>query len=219
MRIACLHTAASNVGVFARAARSLGLDEGVLTHRVRPDLLRAAEYTGGLTSEIEREAATVLVALARDADAVLLTCSTLGAAATRAASAALTPVLRADAALAAEAMRRGGRVTVLCAVETTLEPTSRLFTAAAKRAGTSVTVRLVRESWRHFREGDHAAYHAAIAHAADAAYAEGADLVALAQASMSGAAALARRGPTPLTSPAVGLAAALAAAQPLARGA
>jgi hypothetical protein len=55
-----------------------------------------------------------------------------------------------------------------------------------------------------------------IAAAADQAYRDGADVVALAQASMAGAAALCREG-RPLTSPAAGLAAALQAAEILTR--
>jgi hypothetical protein len=50
-----------------------------------------------------------------------------------------------------------------------------------------------------------------IAAAADQAFRDGADVVALAQASMAGAAELCREG-RPLTSPGVGLAAALQAA-------
>jgi hypothetical protein len=49
-----------------------------------------------------------------------------------------------------------------------------------------------------------------VAEASDAAYAAGAKAVALAQASMTGAVAMAK-GPKPLASPPVGLAAALAA--------
>jgi hypothetical protein len=213
MRIACLHSAESNVAVFARAARSLGLPEDALTHTVRPDLLLAAEYTGGLDVESEREAAHALEELARTADAVLLTCTTLGPAATRAAPRAAAPVLRADAALAEAAVRNGGRVAVLCAAETTLEPTARLFAAAARATGAEVSVRLVHGAWPMFREGNLAGYHAAIAAEAEAARAAGADVVALAQASMAGAAALAR-GIPPLASPQVALAAAVAAAVP-----
>ncbi len=74
MRIACLHTAESNVAVF-EAARPDGVR---LSHAVRPDLLAAAEAEG-LTAAIA--AATVEALGALDGDAVLLTCSTLGPAA------------------------------------------------------------------------------------------------------------------------------------------
>ena len=43
MRIACLHTAESNIAVFEAAAQALGLGRDTLVHVVREDLLAAAE--------------------------------------------------------------------------------------------------------------------------------------------------------------------------------
>jgi hypothetical protein len=193
MRIACLHTAASNIAVFDEAA--IGLDV-TLEHHVRADLLAAAEAQGGLTDAIRAETSSVLDGLAAEADGVLLTCSTLGPAATGGA-------MRVDAALAAEAQARGGPIVVLCAVQTTMAPTRALFTVP-------VDLRLVAGAWELFRAGDVAGYHVAIAQAADAAFDEGAKVVALAQASMAGAASRCSRG-MPLTSPRSGLEAILAA--------
>ena len=205
--IACLHTTTGNVAVFD-AARPPG---ATLTHTVREDLLKDAEAAGGLTDAIADRTAGALEALAaQGADAVLLTCSTVGPGAARAR--AKVPVLRVDAALAEEATKGGGRVVVLCAVETTVEPTRAIFAEAAARHGATLEVRLVPGAWAAFRGGDPARYHAIIAEAAEAAFAEGAAQVALAQASMAGAVALAK-GRKPLASPPVGLAAALAAAR------
>ena len=72
-----------------------------------------------------------------------------------------------------------------------------------------ITYHLVDAAWAAFRGGDTNGYFRLIADAADRAYAEGAAVVALAQASMAGAAVLTREG-TPLTSPAAGLAAMVA---------
>ncbi|NKC33057.1 Asp/Glu racemase [Falsiroseomonas selenitidurans] len=193
-RIACLHTAASNIALFDAAC-----PPGVaLTHAVRADLLAEAEALGGLTDAIAVRTAEAVEALAAPGiEAVLLTCSTLGPALAQARAA--IPLLRADAALAEAARRGGGRVVALCAVETTLAPTAALFGAACE-------TRLVPGAWAAFRAGDAAGYARMVAAAADAAFAEGADCVALAQASMAPAAALCRRGP-PLTSPAASLAA------------
>lgn len=206
-RIALLHTAASNIAVFDDALRAMQPEEHtvMLTHLVRADLLAAAERAGGPDDAIIQETAAVLRQLCDDVDAVLLTCSTLGAAAD-AVPGAPVPVLRVDAALAALAVRDGGRVVALCAVETTMEPTRKVFEAAA--AGASIEVRLVPGAWAAFRAGDHAGYLALVARVADEA-ARGGARVALAQASMAGAAALAVTAP--LTSPAAGLAAAIAA--------
>jgi hypothetical protein len=206
--IACLHTADSNCAVFEAAACKLGLASDVLHHTVRPDLLEAAERAGGLTDEIARQTAAALSALAARAHAVLLTCSTLGPS-TAIVGQTPVPVLRIDAALAEKAAAAGGKVVALCAVETTVVPTTALFSAAAKRTGVALEIRLVAGAWSSFRAGDRDGYLAAIAKAADASYDDGAAIVALAQASMAGAADLVHRGPRPLTSPEAGLRAAL----------
>jgi hypothetical protein len=204
--IACLHTAAGNLAVFDAAC-----PPGVtLTHTLREDLLKDAEAAGGLTCEIAARTAAALEALATPGvDAVLLTCSTVGPGAAQAK--APVPVLRVDAALAETATKDGGKVVVLCAVETTVEPTRAIFAEAAARHGATLDVRLVPGAWAAFRAGDPAGYHRIVAEAAEAAFAEGAAQVALAQASMTGAVAL-TRGRRPLASPPVGLAAARDAA-------
>lgn len=206
VRVSCFHTAATNAAVFDGAARGLDVS---LRHRTGTDLLARAEAAGGLTDAIADEVAGQLADLAKDADVVLLTCSTVGPAIERVVGAPV-PVLRVDSALAEEAVRGGGRVVVLCAVATTIAPTRALFEKAAAATGARVEFALVPDAWPAFRAGDVDRYFALIAAAADRAFADGADIVALAQASMTGAAALCRNG-TPLTSPAAGLTAAAAA--------
>ncbi|PJI42039.1 aspartate/glutamate racemase family protein [Ferrovibrio sp.] len=201
MRIACLHTAESNVAVFARVAAQRGL---TLTHQVRADLLAAAMQAGGVTAELAARTGNALLDLTSDADAVLLTCSTLGAAAEDIAGKAAVPVLRVDAALARQAVRNGGKVAVLCAAETTLGPTGALFEKAAQQTGAVIDLRLVPGAWAAFLAGETQQYLAMIAAAADQAFSEGIDVVALAQASMADAAALCRKG-MPLNSPSAGL--------------
>jgi Asp/Glu/hydantoin racemase len=208
MRIACLHTAESNIAVFAAACPGVGVR---LDHVVRADLLAAAEGSGHVTREIADQAADALLRLAETADAVVLTCSTLGPVVDEIAASTPVPVLRVDSALAEAATRAGRRVVALCAVATTVEPTRSLFAAAAAANGAQVEIRLVPGAWDEFKAGRLARDQALIAAAADAAYRGGADVVALAQASMAGAADLCRAG-LPLASPAVGLAAALRAA-------
>lgn len=198
--IACLHTAAGNFSLFD-AASPAGV---VLQHHLRADLLAEAEAAGGMTPDIAARTAAALEALVTPGiDAVLLTCSTLGPAADQARAA--IPVLRVDAALAEAACGAGGTVVALCSVQTTLAPTEALFAASAARHGATLAVRLVPDAWAAYRAGDLARYHALIAAAADAAFAEGASQVALAQASMAPAAPLCRLG-LPHTSPAAGLA-------------
>ena len=213
MRIACLHTAESNVAVFEAARGRLGLAEITLQHQVRADLLADAERDGGLIPQIEARTREALLALCNTADAVLLTCSTLGPAVAALIGLTPAPVLRVDIALAAEAMRERGKVVALCAIETTLGPTRTLFEAAARATGATLEIRFVPGAWEAFKAGDRDSYLAMIADAADQAIRDGAWRVALAQASMAGAADLVREAPQPLSSPGVGLLAAVKAAK------
>ncbi|NML99421.1 Asp/Glu racemase [Paraburkholderia sp. RP-4-7] len=214
MRIVCLHTADSNIALFDAAARAAGFEALELTHVVRADLLAAAEQAGGLTDAIAAQTREVLLTLKDNAHAVLLNCSTLGPSVNDAltAQAAPVPVLRADAALAKRAVENGGKVIVLCTVSTTLGPTTSVFAQAATRTAADVEVQLVSGAWERFRAGDTAGYLSAIAAAAEAAYENGADVVAFAQTSMAGAALLVTGEAKPLTTPAIALAAAVQAA-------
>ncbi|MCZ8311891.1 MAG: aspartate/glutamate racemase family protein [Magnetospirillum sp.] len=211
VQIACLHTAESNVAVFDAALRTAGLSGVNLRHALRADLLAAAEQEGRLTTEIAAQAVAALTDLCAGADAVLLTCSTLGPVAEAAAANAAIPILRVDAALAAEAVKGGGKIVVLCAVETTVEPTKRLFEAAAQATGAEVRVQLVPGAWAAFKAGQQDRYLAMVARAAIEAKRGGAARVALAQASMAGASDLVAAGERPLNSPVAGLIAAAAA--------
>lgn len=200
LSLACLHTADSNAALFEAAAAALPGGALRLTHQVRADLLREP------TPETLEEAAALLRDLAQEADAVLLTCSTIGAAAARAQDAAC-PVLRADAALAEAATRRGGLVEVLYAAPTTEGPTRAVFEAAAAKTGAQIRLHLVEGAWPLFLAGETAAYHARIADVAHGLPGR----VVLAQASMAGAAALLPEAP-PLTVPAISVMAAARAA-------
>jgi aspartate/glutamate racemase len=212
LNISCLHSAQSNIAVFEAARRALKLDHVMLKHRVRADLLAAAEKAGRPTPEIIRQTVDELIAVANGGNGVLLTCSTLGAAAPAAAQELPVPVLRVDQALAAYATRNGGRVIVLCAASTTIGPTRSIFETEAIATEASVEVRLVPGAWDLFKAGRETEYWQLIAEAADAATDEGVAAVVLAQASMAGAASLTKLA-APLTSPAVGLAAIVTAVQ------
>jgi hypothetical protein len=198
MRLGCLHTAESNVAIFKAARDDLDVE---LVHHVRPDLMEAAEREGGLTGEIAAETVWALRELGREVDAVILTCSTLGPIVDLAPEGGV-PWLRADAALADIAVTQGRNIVVLCAVETTVEPTTTLFGAAAARMETppQIDVWLVPGAWEAFKDGNIAEYYLRLTDAANAAYDGGADVVAFAQASMAGAALDASHG-IPLTSP------------------
>jgi len=203
-QIACLHTADSNVAVFEAAREKLGWPEGALSHLVRPDLLAAAESAGALTEAVMDLTRRALCDLGKDSPTVLLTCSTLGPA----IPADISSILRADGALAVEAVRDGGRVVVICAAPTTLQVTGDLFRSAASATGAEIDIWWVDGAWDMFKAGDLDQYEETIAAAADKARKDGATSVALAQASMAGAVGKVKIQPPPLTSPVAGLMAA-----------
>lgn len=207
MIIACLHTLPSSIELFDTALEALGESAASLRHEVRADLLAEAEAAGGLTAPIAANTRLALEALRQGADAVLLTCSTLGPAVDGFAEGAA--VLRVDKALAQEAVRDGGRVVVLYTSDTTRGPTRDLFEAEAAMTGSQIEMRQIEGAWHAFRRGDLAGYHAMIAKVADQFAFDGASTIALAQASMAGAARLSAA--RLLTSPAAGLRAAIKA--------
>jgi len=200
LTIACLHTGPGNPALFDAAAASLPGGALRLTHESRPGWLRPLDVA------LRAEVAARLRAMAAAADAVVLTCSTIGEAVEDARDAAC-PVLRADAALAAAAARSGGEVTALYAAPSTRESTAKLFAEAAASTGARVTLDFVPDAWALFQAGRLEDYHAAIARTARGAQGR----VALAQASMAPAAALLPEAP-PLTVPGTAVMAAARAA-------
>lgn len=200
--LAFLHTAQANADLFEAMTDGLPLEH---SHSVRADLLARAVDAGELTPDVQEETEMVLRELAKEADAVVLTCSTLGP-----ASDAITdlPVMRIDRALAEAAVRAGNRIAVLCTVESTLGPTGDLFARIAEPAGATVDVRLLEGLFASFLSGDTEAYFDAIAKAADDLAADY-NVIALGQASMAQAAERCRTA-KPLVSTVEGLAAAQA---------
>ncbi|MFE2478204.1 aspartate/glutamate racemase family protein [Streptomyces sp. NPDC059389] len=202
-----LHTSPVHVPVFD-ALRDRDHPGAVLRHLVVPELLERARAQGP-----DAVVPALRDLLAGSAGPVLVTCSTIGAAAESLAPELGVRVLRVDRPMAARAVRGGPRIAVLATVESTLAPTVALLEEEAGRAGlpVSVTTHVVADAWPRFEAGDTAGYLALVARAADAV--TEADVVVLAQASMAEAAARAKSALPILSSPAPGLTAALHAAR------
>lgn len=206
------HTAATNESLFAALLNEIAPDLPV-RHIVDETILPAARVAG-VTPEIAQHVqATILDALGSGSDAVLCTCSTIGAAAE--ATQALTdkPVQRVDRAMAEKAVRLGSRILVAAALTSTLEPTRELLLDAAQKSGKTVELIEVfcATAWPKFAAGDKDGYFADIAAELHRVASQG-DVIVLAQASMAGAAALCTDLPIPvLSSPRLGVEAAVAA--------
>lgn len=187
-------------------------------HRVHlvDERLLAAAVAGDPVAQIEAGVLGHVRHLAAvGAQAVLVTCSSLGDATDAAARSVLVPVLRVDRSMAGEAVGHAttpgarGRIAVLATLPSTLGPTGRLIDREARAvepAGTvEVLARLVDGAAAARATGDVAHADRLVADAVTRAAAE-ADVVVLAQASMAEAAGLARCSVPVLTSPAGGVA-------------
>jgi Asp/Glu/hydantoin racemase len=175
--------------------------------------LLATARRSGVTAEVQDAVAAHLRHLASvGADAILVTCSSIGEAAEQAAASLRVPVVRVDAAMAADAVSRaaagGGRITVLATLDSTLGPTGRLVARAADGASVTVRACVVPGAAEAADAGARGRADALIAEAVRAA-ATDTDVIVLAQASMAGAAAAAGVDVPVLTSPAGGVRAVL----------
>jgi aspartate/glutamate racemase len=180
----------------------------------------------GVTPAVRDQVASHLRHLAESgADAVLVTCSSIGEAAEEAAAGLGIPVVRVDAEMAGEAARLArdagsGRIAVLATNTATLGPTTRLIEREAARQGVDavVTASVVEGAAAARSAGDQATHDRLIAEAVRAAAAPAAAAAAteagpgaaaaivLAQASMAPAAESAGVAVPVLTSPAGGVA-------------
>ncbi|MCT9079203.1 aspartate/glutamate racemase family protein [Streptomyces fulvoviolaceus] len=203
--LALLHTSPAHVPVFD-ALRDEDHQDLELRHFVDEELLNRArrESPEAVADDVR---AALKQAVAEGADAVLCTCSTIGAVAEAAASEAGVPVLRVDRPMAAAAVAAGPRVVVLATVHSTLGPTVSLVEEEARRAGVRAEVRthLAEEAWPFFEAGDIEGYARRVAAAADEI--TDADAIVLAQASMTPAQHLTTTTIPVLSSPRPGLAA------------
>ena len=176
------------------------VDESLLADTVREGQLTLATQAG-LSAKVH--------AAAREADAVLVTCSTLGEAVDALRDEVAVPLYRIDRGMAEEAVRRGTRIGVLATLPTTLGPTGRLIRTTAAAAGREVTLRerLCEGAFAKLAQGEREEHDRLVRQAFDE-LAPHVDLIVLAQASMASALPEAR-GETVavLTSPELGIAA------------
>ncbi|HWA51080.1 MAG TPA: aspartate/glutamate racemase family protein, partial [Dongiaceae bacterium] len=207
-----LHTGRSHCDRFDALLRELAPPDVTWTEIVREDLLRAA--MDGAPEQQQVAAITGAMTDLRDQGAahILCTCSSIGRLAEMIGAELQVPTLRVDRPMAERAVAAGGRVLLVACVASTVAPTTELLRACADAAGREVAVEtlLLTDAWRWFEQGDEPAFHRAIAEALLRSPVT-ADAVVLAQASMSGAAALLAQMRMPvLSSPRLGIEAALA---------
>jgi hypothetical protein len=209
--IGLLHTARGHVATFDRLARELDASIEV-RHEVRESLLAEAIATGGVGGTLEASTREAVQALVRaGAQVIVCTCSTIGGIAELVPVPKGVLVMRIDRPMAEQAVASGRRILVAAALPSTFEPTLALLKQIAAAEGRAVDLAQVgcETAWPFFETGDHARYLAEIARSIETA-ARPHDLVLLAQASMAPAAELLGHLGLPiLSSPFLGLSAAV----------
>lgn len=207
-RLALIHTVPALVERFRPLVES-ALPGWTFVDQVDESLLAETIREGRLTAGTQERLAAHMRAVATDADAVLVTCSTLGEAVDALRDSVDVPLFRIDRGMAEEAVRRGSRIGVLATLPTTLGPTNRLIRDTAIAANREVTIidRLCDGAFAHLASGDRAAHDRLVREAFEE-LAPQVDIVVLAQASMASALPASALGTVPvLTSPELGIAA------------
>jgi aspartate/glutamate racemase len=170
-------------------------------------LLRDTIARGSLSDLTKRRLATyVWSAVDAGADAIVVTCSTLGPAVDAIAPLCPVPLFRIDEGMAKAAIERGNRIGVLATLSTTLVPTVDLLKRQACEAGKDVTIEdvLVEGAFQLLAGGDVEAHDAQICQALEE-LSQKVDVVVLAQASMARAMRGRANSLPVLTSPVLGV--------------
>jgi Asp/Glu/hydantoin racemase len=185
--IAYLHTSHVLIPLFTELSRR-ELPELEQFHMVDESLIKNTIRAQKLTEiTISRVLAMVELARKGGADAVLVTCSSIGPAVSLARRLFDFPVIRVDEPMAEEAVRAGRRIGVAATLRTTLEPTVALLREKAVAAERQVDVveSLCDGAFEAVLSGDTATHDRLLADAL-AHLVSAVDVVVLAQASMAG---------------------------------
>lgn len=138
--LAILHTSPTLTPMFA-ALCAAEMPDVQIFHMVDESLIKETVRAGSLQRKTMRRLLwAVESAVATGADAVLVTCSSIGPAVAMAQQLFDTPVIRVDDAMAEEAVRLGTRIGVAATLRTTLEPTVALLRAKAAERGKQIEI-------------------------------------------------------------------------------
>lgn len=184
--LALIHTSPTLTPAFNALAAKV-LPKVRVFHMVDESLIKNTIASGGLRKPtIRRLIGMVDSAGAAGADAVLVTCSSIGEGASLARELFDFPVVRIDEAMAENAVQKGKRIGVMATLQTTLQPTLELLRKKAAAAGRNVELVdcFCADAFDAVLRGDTATHDRIVGEAAMDLM-EKADLIVLAQASMA----------------------------------
>ncbi|MEZ4736148.1 MAG: aspartate/glutamate racemase family protein [Caldilineaceae bacterium] len=185
-KLALIHTATINASTITQLCKETMPDVEVF-NIVDESLLKNTIAAQKLTPTTYRRLATYLEsAEAAGADAILVTCSSIGPAVDAARPLVNIPVLRIDQAMAEEAVRMGTRIGVIATLSTTLEPTVAIVQASAAAQGKDIAIstHLCTGAFEAVTSGDPAT-HDRLVTAGLKALMDKVDVIVLAQATMA----------------------------------
>jgi Asp/Glu/hydantoin racemase len=186
MNLAFIHTSHILIPLFSKLAREI-LPEFETFHMTDESLIRNTIRAGHLTACTKRRL-IAMIGSAREgcADAVMVTCSSIGEGAALARDLFDFPVLRIDEAMARAAVQLGKRIGVAATLQTTLDPTIRLLQETAIAGGSDIVVvpSLCQGAFEAVIAGDTARHDAMLIDSLNRLRSE-VDVVVLAQASMA----------------------------------
>lgn len=184
--LAMIHTVASLTSVFDALAQQ-HLPDWAAFNMLDESLLRTTINEGSL-SQLTMRRLTGLVWSAIDvgANAVVVTCSSLGPAVDAARPLCSVPLFRIDEGMALAAVGIGPRIGVLATLSTTLKPTAELISRVAALQGRDCTLTsaVAEGAFQKLEQGDVGAHDAMVAQSLRAMAAT-VDVIVLAQASMA----------------------------------
>ena len=187
MTLAMLHTSHVLIPAFSHLCKE-HLPSTNVFHMVDESLIKNTIAAGGLTASTTRRMAA-MVGSAREggADAVMITCSSIGPGVKVLRQLFDFPLFRIDEAMAEEATRRARRIGVLATLQTTLDPSVEVLreTAASHSHDIEVVPYLCEGAFEAILAG-HITTHNQIVGQGLKDLAQKVELIVLAQASMAG---------------------------------
>jgi Asp/Glu/hydantoin racemase len=184
--LAFIHTSHVLIPTFSALARK-ELPDVQFFHMVDESLIRNTIQAGQLSKQTIRRLATMIgSAHEGGADAVMVTCSSIGGAIPVARTMFDFPIVRVDEAMAERAVELGNRIGVAATLRTTLEPTVGLLHEKAVAANRQVDIQecLVQGAFERVLAGDTETHDRIVSEALND-LAGKVDAIVLAQASMA----------------------------------